>query len=80
MSGLIAILTDNAEDAIRKLRKEETVMDYLPSRMTGVFWSGRDFRIFSDWEDLLGVRISDYRIIGRPSEQLVEKAKTRMFG
>lgn len=76
---MIAILTHNTEMALRDLNYQRTVSEYSRATCKGLFWSGREFTIVTLPEQLYGLRISDYRIIGSPDPGLVTLARARMM-
>ena len=75
---MIAILTHNIEMALRDLGYQRTISEYSRTKRKGLFCSGREFMIVTLPEQLAGMRISDYRIIGHPEPELVEMARARM--
>jgi hypothetical protein len=75
---MIAILTNNLEFAIAQLRREGSLYDYRPTTRKGQFTSGREFLLASAPEHLMGVNLTDYRVVGCVNADLIEVARTRM--
>lgn len=75
---LIAILTHDRQAALNQLKREGCVDTVKHARFEGIFTSGREFKVIAATDELAGREIGDYRIIGRPSPELIELARTRL--
>jgi hypothetical protein len=75
---LIAILTHRVDIAWMALRREGSVAEFSMSEHRGLFTSGRAFKIITDPRQLMGLEIADYRVIGSPSEELIEVARSML--
>lgn len=77
---MIAVLAPNFQLAVYTLQRRGDLEEIDQIRMKGTFKSRREFIVATQPEHLLGVRLTDYIVIGEVPRILVECARARMSG
>lgn len=75
---LIAVLANKVEAALAALNSQRCVEEYDRATRRGVFTSGREFVVVTDVEQMMGLRLADYRVIGAVPEGMTVMARARM--
>lgn len=76
---MIAVLAKTAERALVDLNQQRCVKSYDQATRRGVFESDREFVIVTAPVHLMGLRLTDYRVCGEVSPELIRDARARMM-